>query len=113
MPRPAGETFSLAAGLIKCSLFTIVRDESGILNCAAVAKREGRVIFLCVSKLGLHSFEAYRGSLRPCNFGCESGLRRTFRRPLLRGRGASRTPPRRRQRQDIMLRRGIICGCGG
>lgn len=52
MSRPAGETFSLAAGLIKCSLFTIVRDESGILNCAAVAKREGRVIFLCVSKLG-------------------------------------------------------------
>jgi len=52
MPRPAGETFSLAAGLIKCSLFTIVRDESGILNCAAIAKREGRAIFLCVSKLG-------------------------------------------------------------
>jgi hypothetical protein len=52
MPRPAGETFSLAAGLMKCSLFTIVRDESGILNCAAIATREGRVIFLCVSKLG-------------------------------------------------------------
>jgi hypothetical protein len=77
MQGPAGETFSLAAGLIKCSLFTIVRDESGILNCAAIASGEARGMFLRLGK---------------------------------RGR---RTLQRRRQRRDIMLRRGILCGCGG
>ena len=87
MPRPAGETFSLAAGLIKCSLFTIVRDESGILNCTAIAKREGRAIFLCVSKLGRCIPSRLIDEAAPYNLGCESGLQRTFGRRLLRGRG--------------------------
>jgi hypothetical protein len=83
MPRPAGETFSLAAGLIKCSLFTIVRDESGILNCAAIATREGRVIFLCVSKLGRCIPSRLTDEAAPLQLCLRIGpSRRTFRRPL-------------------------------